>query len=153
MKRVFAFAIFAAVILVSCYKKNNVVPMTTVSFAGKWISTSDTLTTYKNGIVGSVGITFNSSAPNYIQFNSDGTGVANAPGFAGTPLIFNFTVNGKIITINYPAQTVNYYSQPALTQIASIRSQTDKSLQLFYDNSTTSGSVTTRLTDAVNYIK
>ena len=101
--------ILLLILCIGCSKKNNPPPVT-ASIVGTWYVTTDTLTTYSNGIAGAPYVTnLNHSA--YMKFNNDGTGLT----YNGDYLDFTYTISDQTAVISYAAHTGDYVA-PAFTQ-------------------------------------
>jgi len=142
--------VLAVILFVGCTKNNAPVPQSSVSVVGKWYFTTDTLNEYTNGTLQhSVPKSYNRT--DYTQFNSDGTGEENDSSIVTN---FTYTVSGKTITLNYPAQTIDGSSYPQSSETTTIRSVTANNLVLFFDDSFTNGDGSTgRDTEAEYFSK
>ncbi len=131
-----------AIALFGCAKKNNASIQNTVSITGKWSVKADTLRIYDNNVLKSTSVLGLATSP-YIQFNTDATGTTMMDeSGAGTTQRFTYSVTGKTITFNFPAQTISGAQQAAYTQSATIKQQSANSLTILFDDHSTSGGIT-----------
>lgn len=120
----------AAIVLMSCSKKNTPTPaptnVNTPSIVGKWYVTADTVAEYRNNVLVQIDTTaYNHTA--YTQFNDDNTGVIYS-----VLRTDNFTYNksGNVITVSIPQQASNGTVEPPLVETYTIKKLTENSLLL-----------------------
>jgi hypothetical protein len=121
----------------------------TVSIVGKWYYTLDTVRTYSNDTLKTTNV-FNYHNTDYLQFNSDGTGVKQAD---TTTTNFTYIIIGQTLTLHLPsAITVSsiHKTQDTRTDVlagvnqsATIRQLTATNLALFFPKETTTNSTET----------
>lgn len=82
--------------LVAC-KKQTSSPVSSNQLVGKWSHLEADLTPYSNGKYGKVGITKLNDPNDYVQFNSDGTGIISSSASQQTSI--KYSLNGNILTV------------------------------------------------------
>jgi hypothetical protein len=149
--------IIAAVLFAGCAKKGNLSPAPITlkpTLIAKWYLTTDTVTDYKNGVQTQQKV-YADDHTEYIQFNSDGSGVEGIDKGNSLLSIITFTYtfsssSGELI-LNYPTQTVNGASQAAYSEPGTVKSLGANKLVLYFQSIQISGS-NTYIADEVVYL-
>jgi hypothetical protein len=141
MNKILLVALVAVALFMGCSKKNDASP--SASLVGKWYITTDTIKQYTNNVLSDQDPeSFNHT--DYVQYNSNGTGVQLS---AGTSTNFTYSVKNNILTLNYPKQTIDDVTIDAFSKTATFKT-TSSTLYIFIEDSETDNGVTYRLTEA-----
>ena len=89
-------AIASLTALAAC-KKQTASLVSSNHLVGKWSHIEADLTPYSNGKYGKVGITKLNDPSDYVQFNSDGTGIISSSASKQTSI--KYSLNGNILTV------------------------------------------------------
>ncbi|WP_299357850.1 hypothetical protein [Mucilaginibacter sp.] len=123
------------------------------TITGKWYKVSSILTnstTEKNSNTSTTStnaVTTYFNHTDYIVFNNDGTGEQLKGGSRST---FNYTKNGNVLTLTYPANN----EQSASVSVAAIKYLSENSFQFAINYTTTnSDGVTTYNTYDISYVR
>jgi hypothetical protein len=144
MNKILLVALVAVALFMGCSKKNDASP--TASLVGKWYITTDTIKQYTNNVLSEQDPeSFNHT--DYVQYNSNGTGVQLS---AGTSTNFTYSVKNNILTLNYPKQTIDNVTIDAFSKTATFKT-TSSTLYIFIEDSETDNGVTYRLTEASHF--
>jgi hypothetical protein len=145
MNKFLLVALAAIALFMGCSKKNN--PSPSASIVGKWYITTDTARTYTNN-------TLTEADPesfdhtDYVQFNSNGTGVQLSDGVSSN---FTYTVkSSNSITLNYPKQVTGNVTIDAFSQDATFKA-TSSNLYIFISDTETDGGATYRYTESTYF--
>lgn len=137
-------------IITSCSKKNNTPTPSANGLAGKWQIVSDTTNFYDNShfdlMVTNDGLT----KADYSQFNADGTGTLSE---YGQQVKFTYAVTGKAITLTVPTQTTVAGGVDGYVQKGTIKTLTANTLYLLLEQTTISGTDTSKATEAIHYTR
>ena len=145
MNRILLVALAAVALFMGCSKKNN--PSPSASIVGKWYITTDTTKQYTNNVL-TVQDPESFDHTDYVQFNSNGTGVQLSGGVSSS---FTYSVkNSNSVTLNYPKQTVDNVTIYAFSKDVTFKA-TSSTLYIFLEDTETDGSTTYRLTEATYF--
>jgi hypothetical protein len=144
MNKILLVALVAVTLFMGCSKKNDASP--SASIVGKWYITTDTTKEYTNNVLTDQDPeSFNHT--DYVQFNSNGTGVQLS---AGISTNITYSVKSNSVTLNYPKQTVANVTIDAFSKTATFKT-TSSTLYIFIEDSETDGGATYRLTEATYF--
>lgn len=113
----------AGILLVSCSKKNT--PAPSIAFVGKWYAKADTIREFQDNVLTETDFT-TSDHTDYIQFNSDKTGITVTNGVLSA---FTYTYSGNTITVIIPYKNIVGTNAP-LTETIIIKGLTTGNLTL-----------------------
>lgn len=132
------FILLTGALFIGCAKSRTSAGNTNLLY-GRWYAVKDTINTFVNGVqTGQTPASYHADA-NYVQFNTDGSGMIYvsevAPAYSET---FTYTQGSdNRINFNYPAQVVNGAQQQAYSRAGRIKILTESSLVLTFNTSQT----------------
>jgi hypothetical protein len=151
MKKICLPALIALSIL-ACTKKNTDKPPVTTStnITGTWVVNADTLRMIQNGVLKETdAFTGNPLQLFNYRFDADGTVIYISQSDTTQKASGTYSVKNNIITFFHPAQP----DEEAYSQNATIKQHTSNSLVIYFDDTSTSGTITEEDTEVVYMTK
>jgi len=144
MNKILLVALAAIALFMGCQKKST--PSPSASIVGKWYITTDTTRQYTNNVLTDQDPeSFDHT--DYVQFNSDGSGVQLSGDESGN---FTYSVKGNSVTLNYPKQVVDNTTIDAFSKTATYKA-TSSALYIFITDTETDGGATYRYTESTYF--